>query len=83
MVYIGKQLLLKADVGLKAACVKIETSIQIPAIYYKVEFIAVTYCEIWVGRNQKKKKSSTTVKMCQLPYKERRIICGKYTYQKA
>lgn len=56
MVYIGKQLLLKADVGLKAACVKIETSIQIPAIYYKVEFIAVTYCEIWVGRNQKKKK---------------------------
>lgn len=35
--------------------VKIETSIQISVIYYKAEFIALIYCEIWVGRNQKKK----------------------------
>lgn len=63
--------------------VKIETPIQIPAIYYKAEFVAPMYCEIQVGRIHKKKKSSTTVKMCQLSYEERSIICGKYTYQKA
>ena len=36
--------------------VKIETSVQIPAIYYKAEFIAPMYCEIWVGRIHKKIK---------------------------
>lgn len=57
---------------------KIETSIQIPAIHYKAEFIAPIHCEIWVGR-----KIEQYCKMCQLSYMERSSICGKYTYQKA
>lgn len=35
---------------------KFETSIKMPAIYYKTEIIAPLYCEIWVGRNHKKIK---------------------------
>lgn len=37
--------------------VKIGTSIQIPAIYYKAEFIAPMYCEIRVGRIHKKNQA--------------------------
>lgn len=38
--------------------VKIETPIQIPAIYYKAEFVAPMYCEIQVGRIHKKKNQA-------------------------